>query len=124
MEKISWEITKEEKIDIGKRVKEVRDAQNLTQREFAEELERTQNHISRIETGENLITTELVLKLYHLYGTDIQYLLTGKTSNGVAHGISHFVEWYGSLALEEERYGADRFCETIMDIYRTKPAGE
>ena len=53
-------------------------ARILTQSELAEKLNVTRQAVSKYETGENDIPTQILIKLADLYGTSIDYML-GRT---------------------------------------------
>jgi transcriptional regulator with XRE-family HTH domain len=62
---------------IGRRIREIRGFA-LTQTEFGRLLGIAQTQLSRYERGENLPTTEVLLKLKGHSGRSIDWILTGK----------------------------------------------
>ena len=58
-------------IEIGKRIKEIRNDKKLNQREFAKRLTLSQNHISYLEKGIRKITEKFI------YNVNKEWLLTG-----------------------------------------------
>jgi transcriptional regulator with XRE-family HTH domain len=62
---------------IGRRIREIRGFE-LTQTEFGRLLGIAQTQLSRYERGENLPTTEVLLKLKGHSGKSIDWILTGK----------------------------------------------
>lgn len=61
-----------------KRIRDLREDRDLTQRQIAEILGMSQTGYSKYETGENDIPTSILIRLADFYGTSIDYLL-GRT---------------------------------------------
>ena len=61
-----------------KRIRELREDHDLTQREVAEMLGMSQTGYSKYETGTNDIPTAVLIKLADFYKTSVDYLL-GRT---------------------------------------------
>ena len=55
--------SEEIKILLGKRIKELRKQQNLTQEQLAEKMDIDQRNLSKIECGNNFITAETLSRL-------------------------------------------------------------
>lgn len=68
---------KDANIQIGKRLREARLNMNLEKSEIADVLDVTVEHYRKLEAG---ITGNKVLTLYHKYGIDPTYLITGESS--------------------------------------------
>ena len=64
-------------IEIGKRIKEIRNDKKLNQREFAKRLTLSQNHISYLEKGIRKITEKFINYLCKEYNVNKEWLLTG-----------------------------------------------
>lgn len=62
-----------------KRIRELREDNDLTQREVAEMLGMSQTGYSKYETGTNDIPTAVLIKLADFYKTSVDYLL-GRTN--------------------------------------------
>ncbi len=62
-----------------KRIRELREDHDLTQREVAEMLGLSQTGYSKYETGTNDIPTAVLIKLADFYKTSVDYLL-GRTN--------------------------------------------
>ena len=105
---------KERAKSIGSRIQAFRKELGISQEVFAESLELSQNQISRIETGESMVTTNFVLKLYDMYGIDPSYLLVGKSARGLDYKMEKFVSWYEGLDDGIARYSAACICENIF----------
>ena len=58
-----------------KRLRDLREDRDMTQKQVAEILGMSQTGYSKYETGENDIPTQILIKLSKLYGTTIDYLL-------------------------------------------------
>lgn len=57
------------------RLKEMREDKDLLQREIAEQLGITQRNYSYLETGQTLLTEDILEKLADLYQTSTDYIL-------------------------------------------------
>jgi transcriptional regulator with XRE-family HTH domain len=63
-----------------KRIRDLREDRDLTQKEIANMLGMSQTGYSKYETGENDIPTTILIKLARFYDVSIDYLL-GETDN-------------------------------------------
>ena len=63
-----------------KRIKDLREDKDLSQKEIAKILNMSQTGYSKYETGENDIPTQILIKLADYYNTTTDYLL-GRTDN-------------------------------------------
>lgn len=63
-----------------KRIRELREDKDLTQKQVAEILGMSQTGYSKYETGENDIPTHILIKLADYYKTSVDYIL-GRTNN-------------------------------------------
>ena len=61
-----------------KRIRDLREDRDLTQKQVAQFLGMSQTGYSKYETGENDIPTQILIKLANFYSTSIDYLL-GRT---------------------------------------------
>ena len=64
------------KILLGKRIKELRKQQNLTQEQLAEKMDIDQRNLSKIECGNNFITAETLSKLLKSLSIEPQELFS------------------------------------------------
>ncbi len=62
------------------RIRNLREDNDMTQKELAKRIGMSQTGYSKYETGENDIPTSILIKLSRLYNTSIDYLL-GETDN-------------------------------------------
>ncbi len=62
------------------RLRDLREDQDLSQRQIATVLHMSQTGYSKYETGENDISTAVLIKLADFYGVSVDYLL-GLTDN-------------------------------------------
>ncbi|MCI8870883.1 MAG: helix-turn-helix transcriptional regulator [Lawsonibacter sp.] len=58
-----------------RRIRELREDRDLSQREVAKVLNMSQTGYSKYETGENDIPTSVLIQLAALYNTSVDYLL-------------------------------------------------
>ena len=63
-----------------RRIRDLREDHDLTQKQVAQLLGMSQTGYSKYETGENDIPTVILIKLSRFYNTSIDYLL-GETDN-------------------------------------------
>lgn len=61
----------------GKRIKELRKSFGYTQEKLAEMMDLTTAHIRSMENGHRGISVDNLIKLKHIFGVSIDYLLTG-----------------------------------------------
>ena len=106
--------------EIGQRIYCIRKELKLTQKEFAEKISLSQAHISELEKGRNLITIELVLKLYDSYGIDPGYLLLGEQKKILDSDTKYFIEWYLNLKDDKIKKCVISFCDILMSFSKTK----
>ena len=64
--------------EIGGRIKEVRLANGLSQRELGQRLDISTGHISWLEAGKAMPGGELLLQLHREFSVDLNWLLTGE----------------------------------------------
>lgn len=57
------------------RLKELREDNDLYQKDVAKELGITQRNYSYFETGQTILTEDILIKLANFYNTSIDYLL-------------------------------------------------
>lgn len=57
------------------RLKELREDNDLLQKDIAEKIGITQRNYSYFETGQTMLTEDILLKLANYYNTSIDYLL-------------------------------------------------
>ena len=67
--------------DLGRRVKDLRRQQNMTQEELAEKLEISASFLGHIERGTRIASLETLVKLCQVLDTDPNYLLAASTSS-------------------------------------------
>lgn len=73
--KIIFSYTKIYLGEIMNRLKELRENHDLLQKELAESLGISQRNYSYFETGQTMLTEDILIKLADYYNTNIDYLL-------------------------------------------------
>ena len=58
-----------------RRIRDLREDRDMTQKQIAQVLGMSQTGYSKYETGENDIPTSVLIKLADFYGTSVDYLL-------------------------------------------------
>lgn len=72
---------KEANIQVGKRLREARNNLGRTQAEIAVSLGVSEEHYRKYESGATGLSADKLLILYHKYGIDPTYLITGDCLN-------------------------------------------
>lgn len=72
---------KTHQIQVGDRIREVREQANLTQAQMAEHLGISQNHLSCLERGIYSIKAEDLIGISEAVGVSIEYLWYGETAS-------------------------------------------
>lgn len=109
-------MVKERAFEIGQRIQTIRKKEGLNQEQFAEMFSLSQNQISRIESGNCMVTTDFVLKMHELFDVDPSYLLLGKSARGLDDNMERFLSWYEKLDDEKTKDNAGKFCESIINF--------
>ena len=65
-------------LNIGERIRELREANNMTVRELAKQMHRGAYALKMIELGGVGITAYDYLKLHEIFGVSLHYIITGK----------------------------------------------
>lgn len=68
-------------IEIGNRIREIRNSLGLNQRDFAKILETSSGYISGIESGKNMAGGDFLLRLHNKFNINLHYVLTGNYLN-------------------------------------------
>ncbi len=76
---------------IGKRLKEARLGMNLSRAELADVLCVSSEHYRKLEAGSTGISVDKLLILYHTYGIDPTYLITGVNSDKKKFDVEHYM---------------------------------
>lgn len=71
-------LSKDREDSLGHRIREVRRARGLTQKEFADSLGIVQGFLSSVERGRKTPSDTLLIALCHSYGVNSEWLRTGK----------------------------------------------
>ena len=98
----SFEKTKRgDQMDIGKRIRERRQALSITQLELAGRLQVTHQHISVVEQGKRLPSLGFLLKLAEELGVSVDFLMSGK--EGIITDTIPAIKADKSLTLKAKR---------------------
>ncbi len=80
------------KTEIGRRIRNFRIANNLTQAQLAESLDISTNFVSEVETGKKNISLEILYRICQSYNLSADYILFGKDhSCSSQHTLSEFL---------------------------------
>ena len=96
------------KLEIGKRIKEIRLEMNITKEKFANELGITPQYLGIIEKGGSALSYEKLKRVCEISGYSSDYILFGKDVN---------IQEKTETLLQEFSYEEiQRACETIKQI--------
>lgn len=70
-----------EDIDIGERLRSVRENMHMTREKFSEKIDITDSFLGQIERGERALSAKTLKKVAKYTGISADYLLFGKDSN-------------------------------------------
>lgn len=70
-----------EDIDIGERLRSLRESMHMTREEFSEKIDITDSFLGQIERGERALSVKTLKKVVKYTGISADYLLFGKNSN-------------------------------------------
>ena len=70
-----------EDIDIGERLRGIRENMNMTREKFSERIDITDTFLGQIERGERSLSAKTLKKVVRYTGVSADYLLFGKDSN-------------------------------------------
>lgn len=74
------QINKED-IDIGERLRGIRESMHMSREEFSEKIDITDSFLGQIERGERALSVKTLKKVVKYTGVSADYLLFGKVSN-------------------------------------------
>ena len=81
-----------ENIDIGERLRGIREQMHMTREEFSEKIDITDSFLGQIERGERALSVKTLKKVVKYTGVSADYLLFGKdTSNGTIQKINNIL---------------------------------
>ena len=70
-----------EDIDIGERLRSIREGMHMTREEFSEKIDITDSFLGQIERGERALSAKTLKKVVKYTGVSADFLLFGKDSN-------------------------------------------
>ena len=88
---------------VGRRLKNARKSKGYTQGYVAKELGVTVAYISRVERGNGSINIKRLVQLSQLFGTSLNYFLTGSVENASGYLQSDFGEVLKKCTPEKQR---------------------
>ena len=69
---------------IGKRIRQLRRGQDMTQEQLAEKLNVGTDHLGKIETGKHRCSIEILIDVAAFFDVSLDYLILGKERSYVA----------------------------------------
>lgn len=71
----------QENIDIGERLRGIRESMKMTREEFSEKIDITDSFLGQIERGERALSVKTLRKVVRYTGISADYLLFGSNNN-------------------------------------------
>jgi transcriptional regulator with XRE-family HTH domain len=87
-------------INVGMRVRVLRESGKLTQEKFAEILGVRPQYISKVERGQSGLSTILAVKMSNLFCVPCDYILKGKQSENTISSIVDRLKYLDKIELE------------------------
>lgn len=82
----------QDNIDIGERLRGVRESMKMTREEFSEQIDITDSFLGQIERGERALSVKTLRKVVKYTGVSADYLLFGtNTNNGTIQKINNIL---------------------------------
>lgn len=106
---------KEFNVNVGKRLKEMRNKIGKTQEELAEILEISVEHYANLENGIYGLLPEKILLLYEKLNIDPTYMITGESAN--VNDIDYFLV---NCSTEEK----NKFIDEVLDYMLSLITGQ
>jgi len=105
-----------EAVEIGKRIRAVRKARHMTGEQLAEAAETSSQFLSKVEKGEQSMTTGKFCKLVKALGVSSDYILFGQES--AAEQVALAAEYLGGLSKTEQ----EMLSRVILSLQETLKA--
>lgn len=103
---------------IGKRIKTLREKNNLSQDEFAHRINTSQSNLSKYETGKSKISADSLLMIAKEFNVSIEYLFT-ENGNSILQLLEKYISFeYGNLSTSETNtyhYPKLKISKTFFD---------
>lgn len=74
---------------VRNKIRQIRTASGLSQKEFAEQMHVSQNTINRLEKGHRLPDLPFLTRLRELFGSDLNWLVSAENEEGMAPDMLH-----------------------------------
>lgn len=108
---------KEQNIEMGSRLKRMRENLGCSQGDFAATLKITEEHYRRLELGINRIVTDKLKILLDVYGISADYILSGKENTEYPDQI----ESYLTICTDEQAKALiQRLSKYVLSTWRLK----
>ena len=108
-----------ENIDIGERLRGIREQMHMTREEFSEKIDITDSFLGQIERGERALSVKTLKKVVKYTGVSADYLLFGKdTINGTIQKINNILTVNSEIASDFIYHVvmcSNDFCKKILD---------
>ena len=108
-----------EDIDIGERLRGVRENMHMTREEFSEKIDITDSFLGQIERGERSLSVKTLKKVVRYTGVSADYLLFGQDSNNKTIQKINNILTVNSETTSDFIYHivmcSNDFCKKILD---------
>lgn len=103
-------------IEIGQRVKKIREERKMTQKRLAEQVSVSSSSITRLELGQTMVSVFTIVKIAEVLNTPISYLLFGYEEKNDISGVSEIVKKLDKCTPEQRGMLLQSF-EQILDAF-------
>lgn len=108
-----------EDIDIGERLRSIRESMHMTREEFSEKIDITDSFLGQIERGERALSAKTLKKVVKYTGVSADFLLFGKDSNNETIQKINNILTVNSEATSDFIYHvvmcSNDFCKKLQD---------
>lgn len=105
---------------VGKRIKESRIHNQMSQADLAERIDMSASYISRIETAKKQASLETLVRLADVLGVTVDYLLTGNQTNDSAEYQTDFMRLVEDCSSSEKQIIFDVASATKKSLRENK----
>ena len=110
----------QDNIDIGERLRGIREGMQMTREEFSEKIDITDSFLGQIERGERSLSVKTLKKVIKYTGVSADYLLFGKDSkNDIIEKINNILTINSNNITSDFIYHvvmcSNDFCKKILD---------
>lgn len=106
-------------IEIGRRVRMVREERNMTQKKLAEKVIVSSSSITRLESGQTMVSVFTIVRIAEVLNVPISYLLFGYEEENDISGVHDIVKKLDKCSADQKKLLLQSF-EKILDAFLYK----